>query len=100
MEAAATASPSWSPSASSTCVLVTELVNVRYLTGFGGTNGACLCGGDTRVFFTDFRYTERAEAEVEGWEVVTVADDWLGGIAERLSGTVGLRGRPRLGPHC
>jgi Xaa-Pro aminopeptidase len=71
-------------------ILVTELVNVRYLTGFGGTNGACLCGGDTRLFFTDFRYTERAEAEVEGWEVVTVTDDWLGGIAERFSGAVGF----------
>ena len=71
-------------------LLVTELVNVRYLTGFGGTNGACLCGGGTRVFFTDFRYTERAEAEVEGWDVVTVTDDWLGGIAERFSGAVGF----------
>jgi Xaa-Pro aminopeptidase len=70
--------------------LVTELVNVSYLTGFGGTNGACLCGAETRVFFTDFRYTERAEAEVEGWDVVTVADDWLGGIAERFSGRVGF----------
>ena len=70
--------------------LVTELVNVSYLTGFGGTNGACLCGGERRVFFTDFRYTERAEAEVEGWDVVTVTDDWLGGIAERFSGTVGF----------
>ena len=71
-------------------MLVTELVNVRYLTGFGGTNGACVCGEGTRVFFTDFRYTERAEAEVEGWDVVTISDDWLGGIAERLSGTVGF----------
>jgi Xaa-Pro aminopeptidase len=72
------------------CVLVTELVNVRYLTGFGGTNGACVCGGDKRVFLTDFRYTERAEAEIEGWEVVTVRDDWLGGIAERLNGKAGF----------
>jgi Xaa-Pro aminopeptidase len=72
-------------------LLVTELTNVRYLTGFGGTNGACLCGADgIRVFFTDFRYTERAEAEVEGWDVVTIADDWLGGIAERFSGAVGF----------
>jgi len=71
-------------------LLVTDLVNVRYLTGFGGTNGACVCGGDTRVFLTDFRYTERAEAEVEGWEVVTVKDDWLGGIAERLAGRSGF----------
>ncbi|HWM64327.1 MAG TPA: M24 family metallopeptidase, partial [Solirubrobacterales bacterium] len=71
-------------------MLVTELVNVRYLTGFGGTNGACVCGADTRFFLTDFRYTERAEAEVEGWDVVTVSDDWLGGIGERLAGRVGF----------
>ena len=71
-------------------LLVTELVNVRYLTGFGGTNGVCLCGEGARTFFTDFRYTERAEGEVEGWDVVTVTDDWLGGIAERFSGAVGF----------
>jgi Xaa-Pro aminopeptidase len=72
------------------CFLVTDLVNVDYLTGFGGTNGACVCGAGARVFLTDFRYTERAEAEVEGWEVVTVEDDWLGGIAAHLSGKTGF----------
>jgi Xaa-Pro aminopeptidase len=72
------------------CLLVTDLVNVGYLTGFGGTNGACVCGAEQRVFLTDFRYTERAEAEVEGWDVITVTDDWLGGIAERLVGKVGF----------
>jgi Xaa-Pro aminopeptidase len=71
-------------------MLVTEIVNVGYLTGFGGTNGACICGPETRLFLTDFRYGERAEAEVEGWEVVTVEDDWLAGLAERLSGKVGF----------
>ncbi|HEX6229839.1 MAG TPA: aminopeptidase P family protein [Solirubrobacterales bacterium] len=71
-------------------LLVTNLVNVRYLTGFGGTNGACLCGADTRILFTDFRYTERAEEEVEEWDVVTISDDWLGGIAERLAGRTGF----------
>ncbi|HEY8502618.1 MAG TPA: Xaa-Pro peptidase family protein [Solirubrobacterales bacterium] len=71
-------------------MLVTNLVNIRYLTGFTGTNGACICGSDVRLFLTDFRYTERAEAEVEGWETVTVSNDWLGGIAERLRGRVGF----------
>jgi Xaa-Pro aminopeptidase len=71
-------------------ILVTNMTNVRYLTGFGGTNGACVCGPEARLLLTDFRYTERAEAEVEGWEVVTVADDWLGGIAERLAGRTGF----------
>lgn len=72
------------------CLLVIDLVNVRYLTGFGGTNGACVCGPDVRVFLTDFRYTERAETEVDGWEVVTAKDDWLGEIASRLSGKAGF----------
>ena len=71
-------------------MLVTDLVNVRYLTGFTGTNGAVVCGPDLRVFLTDFRYTERAAAEVDGWETVTVTGDWLGGIAERLAGKVGF----------
>ncbi len=71
-------------------ILVTELVNVRYLTGFTGTNGACVCGPEIRCFLTDFRYTERAAVEVEGWEVVTVTDDWLAGIAGHLSGRFGF----------
>jgi Xaa-Pro aminopeptidase len=71
-------------------ILVTNLVSVRYLTGFTGTNGACICGPGVRLFLTDFRYTERAEAEVEGWETVTLANDWLGGIAGRLQGRVGF----------
>jgi len=70
--------------------LVTELTNVRYLTGFTGTNGACVCGPGIRLFLTDFRYTERAAAEVEGWETETLSGDWLKGIAERLSGRVGF----------
>lgn len=70
--------------------LVTELTNVRYLTGFTGTNGACICGPDTRLFLTDFRYTERAAAEVEGWETITVSDDWLAGIASHLRGRFGF----------
>jgi Xaa-Pro aminopeptidase len=71
-------------------MLVLNLLNIRYLTGFTGTNGACVCGPGVRLFFTDFRYTERADAEVEGWEIHTIANDWLGGIAEHLQGRVGF----------
>lgn len=71
-------------------LLVTELTNVRYLSGFAGTNGACLIGPESRIFFTDFRYTERAAAEVEGWTVEIVSGEWLGGLAERLDGRVGI----------
>jgi Xaa-Pro aminopeptidase len=71
-------------------LLVTDLTNVSYLTGFTGTNGACICGNGLRLFLTDFRYTERAAAEVEGWESITVEGDWLAAIAERLEGRAGF----------
>jgi Xaa-Pro aminopeptidase len=70
--------------------LVTDLTNVQYLTGFTGTNGACVCGPGVRLFFTDFRYTERAATEVEGWEPITVEGDWLGAIAKKLAGRAGF----------
>jgi Xaa-Pro aminopeptidase len=46
-------------------LLVTSLVNVRYLTGYTGSNGLALVGPDTRVFLTDFRYVEQSAAEVD-----------------------------------
>ena len=71
-------------------MLVTDLTNVRYLTGFTGTNGAAICGPGVRIFLTDFRYTERAAAEVSEWETITLTGDWLGGIGERLAGKTGF----------
>ncbi len=50
-------------------LLVTDMVNVRYLTGFSGTNGLAIVGTDTRRFLTDFRYLERARAEVTGFDL-------------------------------
>lgn len=47
-------------------LLVTDLANVRYLTGYYGTNGLALVGGDTRSFITDFRYVEQAAEQVDG----------------------------------
>jgi Xaa-Pro aminopeptidase len=45
-------------------MLVTDLVNVRYLTGYTGTNGLALVGPQTRAFITDFRYVEQAAEQV------------------------------------
>jgi Xaa-Pro aminopeptidase len=71
-------------------LLVTNLVNVRYLTGFTGTNGACICGPRDRAFLTDFRYLERAASQIGGWELVAVSVEWTTGLAERLSGRCGF----------
>jgi Xaa-Pro aminopeptidase len=63
-------------------LLVSNLVNVRYMTGFGGTNGACLVGRGRRAFLTDFRYVERAKHEVPDYDLVRGRDDLLESIAE------------------
>ncbi len=69
-------------------LLVTRLVNVEYLSGFSGTNAACLVGPDTRTFFTDFRYADRAAAEIDGWNVEIVSGEWLTGLAGHVSDLV------------
>jgi Xaa-Pro aminopeptidase len=71
-------------------LLVTNLVNVRYLTGFTGTNGACLVSRDERLFLTDFRYVERARAEVREFERVEGGRDLLGDLAARVGGRAGF----------
>jgi Xaa-Pro aminopeptidase len=72
------------------CLLVTDLVNVRYLTGFTGTNGGCVVTPDERLFLTDFRYVERAEEEVRGFEQVKAGRDLLADLAARLRGRAGF----------
>ncbi len=57
-------------------LLVTELVNVRYLTGYSGSNGLALVGAGRRTFVTDFRYVEQAAEEVDsGFDRVRAAQD-------------------------
>ena len=71
-------------------LLVSQLVNVRYLTGFTGTNGLCLVGPRHRVFLTDFRYVERAKHEVPDFERLRGRDDLLDGVAEIATGSARL----------
>ncbi|HLF69511.1 MAG TPA: Xaa-Pro peptidase family protein [Actinomycetota bacterium] len=50
-------------------LLVTNLINVRYLTGFTGSSGALLLSPDAAVFFTDGRYIAQSAQEVVGAEI-------------------------------
>jgi Xaa-Pro aminopeptidase len=72
-------------------LFVSDLTNVRYLTGFTGTNGACLVSPDELVFFTDFRYTERAADEVgDEWDRPEAERELVPQIVGRMSGRVGF----------
>jgi Xaa-Pro aminopeptidase len=74
-------------------VLVTNLLNVRYLTGFTGSNGVLLVGASgADLFGTDGRYTTQAATEVPDVEVL-VDRSTVAGIAREAV----RRGAGRLG---
>jgi Xaa-Pro aminopeptidase len=50
--------------------LITRLVNVRYLTGFTGSNAALLVTPDTAVLATDGRYTTQAGEQAPDLELM------------------------------
>jgi Xaa-Pro aminopeptidase len=74
-------------------MLVTGLTNVRYLTGFTGSNAQAIVTPAVSLFFTDGRYTEQSRHEVSDLERVT----YLGGFDEPLAEACGTLGIRRLG---
>ncbi|WP_339250509.1 Xaa-Pro peptidase family protein [Sporosarcina sp. FSL W8-0480] len=51
-------------------LLVTNPYNRRYITGFTGSAGVALISAEDAVFITDFRYTEQAAKQVQGFRIV------------------------------
>ena len=75
-------------------LLVTNLTNVRYLTGFSGTNGQVLVWQEGALFLSDPRYAARAADLVEEAEVTIYADALTDVLPDRLraagAGRVGI----------
>jgi Xaa-Pro aminopeptidase len=63
-------------------LLVTNLVNVRYLTGFTGSNGLAIVGHDARRFLTDFRYVEQAREQVGDFDREQAPQDFLTALGD------------------
>jgi Xaa-Pro aminopeptidase len=75
-------------------LLVTDITNVRYLTGFTGSSGFALVTRSESIFCTDFRYVEQAGEEVhDHWNIVEQKDGQTKTIKD-LSRKTGIR---RLG---
>jgi Xaa-Pro aminopeptidase len=70
-------------------LLVTNLVNVLYLTGLDSSNAALLVEPDRARLYTDFRYIESAQA-IDGVEAVQTKRSLIGWLSEELSGRVGF----------
>lgn len=70
-------------------LLITNLVNIRYLCGFDSSNAALFVEGDRVRLFTDFRYIDAARA-VADVEVVQTKRSLVAELAETLAGTLGF----------
>src|SRR3954453_16806866 len=71
-------------------LVITNMANLRWATGFTGTNGLAVVGPAVRLFFTDFRYLEQAEQQVPEFERVRAGQSVLADVAARVSGRVGF----------
>jgi Xaa-Pro aminopeptidase len=74
-------------------MVVTHLPDVRYLSGFTGSNGALVLAGGRAVLFTDGRYTAQAKSEATGTRVViatkpavVAACEWIASAGVRRCG--------------
>jgi Xaa-Pro aminopeptidase len=70
-------------------LLVSDPVNVRYLSGLDSSNAALLVEPERVRLFTDFRYAAGARA-VEGVEFVETERDLFQSLAEELTGRIGF----------
>ncbi|MGH2719162.1 MAG: M24 family metallopeptidase [Actinomycetota bacterium] len=71
---------------------LSNLVNVRYLCGFTGSNGSLLVSRQRAWFLTDGRYREQAPGEVTGAEIeVYTLPDQLGAALGKVSDELGAK---------
>lgn len=67
-------------------LLVTNLENVRYLSGFTGTNGTLFISADRAILLTDFRYTVQAADQAEYFEIADGGSEPRKVLIETLEG--------------
>ena len=63
-------------------LLVANPVDLRYLTGFTGSNGLAVIGPDVRRFVTDFRYVEQAAQQVPDFAREQAPQEFLTALAD------------------
>ena len=68
-------------------ILITSPINRRYITGFTGSAGAVIISEKNAVFITDFRYTEQAEAQAEGFNIIEHKEGIVAEIQKQLKGS-------------
>lgn len=65
-------------------LLVSNAANVKYLSGFSGSNGTLIIDADQAALLTDFRYVEQAEEQAPAVEVIDGKSEPRKLLVERL----------------
>ncbi|MEL6106073.1 MAG: Xaa-Pro peptidase family protein [Planctomycetota bacterium] len=82
------------PSLDCDALLVTDEINVTYLTGFTGDSSALLVRGDGALMLTDGRYEEQLQQECPGLELVVKTPSQR--PLETFAATIGSAGEKRV----
>ena len=69
--------------------LITDIYNVRYLTGFSGSSAFLLLTTKKNIFITDFRYKEQTEKEIRGWDFF-IQREGMVKVIKNLSRKIGI----------
>ncbi|MBI5740868.1 MAG: aminopeptidase P family protein [Nitrospirae bacterium] len=70
--------------------LITDILNVKYLTGFTGSSGYALVTRKDAVFVTDFRYQEQSRYDVKDFDIRIERTERAKEIKD-LAGELGIR---------
>ncbi len=70
--------------------LVTDIHNIRYLTGFSGSSSLILITGGKNIFVTDFRYKEQVDKEIKDWDIILERQEMVTTI-KKLSRKIGIK---------
>lgn len=66
-------------------LLLTNIVNIRYASGFTGSTATVVITPDRAIILVDFRYALQAAEECAGFEIVQYSADVLKAISELLN---------------
>ncbi len=66
-------------------LLVTKRENIRYLSGFTGSSGVIVITSNSASFITDFRYTEQANDQVKGYDIIELDTSLIKSVADVVS---------------
>src|SRR3989338_6337795 len=65
-------------------VLITDMINVRYLSGFTGSTAQLLLTPEKALFYSDFRYMTQANDQVKGFEIKEITRHSLASLCDEI----------------